>query len=371
MSRPSPSRYSVDDPTFTNNSPQGRARNSQLNWSETTNILGTLQPSTIRPEPFALLPRQFSYPSGHIGADRGANESANGFSYIAGEELRDSQSLDDGLSYLERIDRSGAEGEVVPQRHVDIFSDGVYLNTALQDSFIGISLSPSVGPTTLSRSRVSVQLDGPPSQSDVSLIPGYLPRKHNSSLILGVSNVRNHVSQLPSQPSSNAELDPYQPAGQHQPRGLKTLSATLPGTAYEIGASRSLETAGRPAKGSSKTTIRTYSSLRKSRDKSPAHDFAVTVVERESSGESTDYGEPMNDEGASIQSGEHSIAAKAANIIRDWKIDSYAQEHQRLSWEAYGKHELENGPACYKTAWRKDLLLRDCQHQIQSKLRSK
>lgn len=370
MSWPCSSPYFIGDTTFAYDYSPGKAQNAQANSSGNTFGVGNSYPSTIEPELFTFLPHQSSYPSGHIRANRGADDHADGFSYFARGELLKNRSLYDGVSYLERIDRFEAQGEHVPQKHVDVLSDGVYLNTASQDSFIGVSLSPSVGPITFTRSRLSVQLDGPPSQSNTSSTPESPFQQHSSSLTLRESNDPNYNSRLLDQPS-NLEQDAYQQSPQHHWRGPKTLPATLPGPAYDADVFDRVRRPESATKRSSRTSLRTYSSLKKDRSRSPEHDFAVVIVERESSGESTDYGEPKNDKGDFKQSSKHSIAAKAANIIRDWKIESNSEEQQRLDWEAYGKYELETGLACHRTAWRKDLLLRDCQQQIQTKLRSK
>lgn len=358
------SSFVRDTPVTYENSP-GTGQNAQINLSKNDFGVRNLHASTIEPELFALLPRQVSYPSGRIIAvDHGTNDSRDDVSSSAERELSNNQSLYDGVSHFESTERSGAQGEL-PQKHVDVLSDGVYLLMASRDSFIGVSLSPSACLTTSARSRRSVQLDGSPSQPDSSSSGLRSPsRKYNSTLRSHGSSILNHDARLLSQPS-NLERQAYKHAQGMPLGGLKALTAKRPGTAH------SPKAAGRVTKGPSKTSVRTYSSLRGSEDKSPTHDFAVTIVERESSGESTDYGEPTNDKGAFIPSSKHSIAARAANVIRDWKIESNSEEQQRLDWEVYAKYELETGPACHRAAWRKDLLLRDCQREIQNQLRSK
>lgn len=364
MSWPSSSSFFGRDTALVYENSSATGQNTQINPSNNDFEIGVLHASTVEPERLALLPRQVSYPSGRIAVNQGANDSRDDVSTSAEREFLNNQSLYDGVSHFERTERSGAQDEL-PQKHVDVLLDGVYLITASRDSFIGVSLSPPAYLTSSTRSCRSVQLDGPPSQQD-SWSSGLKPpsRKHNSSLRFHGSSILNHDARLLSQPS-NLERQAYKPAQKMRLGGLKALTATRPSTAH------SPKAAGRVTKSPSKTSVRTYSSLRGSEDKSPTHDFAVTIVERESSGESTDYGEPTNDKGAFIPSSKHSIAARAANVIRDWKIESNSEEQQRLNWEAYAKYELETGPACHRAAWRKDLLLRDCQREIQNQLRSK
>lgn len=361
MSSPSPSPYVIGDAAFAYQYSPETAQKVQASSSGDISGFGNLRPLTIQPELFTLLPRQCSFPSGHISANRGANDSTRGFSPFVGGEVLNNRSLCDSVSCLEKTNRFEVEDELVPQKHVDVLSDGVYLNTASQDSFIGVSLSPSVAPTTFNRSRSSVQLDGPPRSP---------PPKYNSSSRVRDSNIPNHISRLPN-PPSNIDLSTDQHARQLQRRGAKALPATLPGSAYSADVFDGVPRSEPATRRSSRTSVRTYSSLQKSRSRSPEHDFAVIIVERESSGECSDYGEPTNHKGAAIQSNKHSIATKAANIIRDWKVESNSEEQQRVEWEAYGKRESKTGSAFQRTAWRKDLLLRDCQHQIQTKLRSK
>lgn len=364
MSWPSSSSSFGRNTAFTYENSLGTDQNAQISPSNNDLRIGDLHASTVEPERLVLLPRQVSYPSGHIAVNHGANDSRDDFSSSAERELLNNQNLYDRVSHFDRAERSGAQEEL-PQKHVDVFSDGVYLITASRDSFIGVSLSRSACLTTSTSSRRSVQLDGPPSQPDSSSSGLRSPfRASNSSSRFHGSRILNHEARLPSQPSK-LERQAYKQAQEMPLGGLKALTATRPGTAH------SPKAAGRVTKGPSKTSVRTYSSLRGSEDKSPTHDFAVTIVERESSGESTDYGEPTNEKGAFIPSSKHSIAAKAANVIRDWKIESNSEEQQRLKWEAYAKYELENGPACHRAAWRKDLLLRNCQREIQNQLRSK
>jgi len=369
MSRPNSSSYLISGALFASKYSLGTAQDEQASTSGDTLGFGGLRPLTVQPELFTLLPRQCSYPSGHIKVNHEINDPTAGFSPFARVGLLKDRSLYDGVSRIQTTNKVQGEDELVPQKHVDVLSDGVYLLTASQDSFIGVSLSPSVDPTTFIRSRLSVQLDGPPSQPDVFSPPKSPLQNHNSSLTLPEVDIPYHVPQLRNQ-LSNAEEGAYQQARNHRRRGLKALPATLPGPAYIAEVVEGVPRPEPATERSSRTSVSTYSSLKRVSSRSPVHDFAVVIVERESSGE-TDYSGPTNHEDASIQSSEHSIAAKAANLIRDWKIESNCEEQQRLEWEAYGKCQLKTGPACHRAAWRKDLLSRDCQHQIRTKLRSK
>ena len=307
---------------------------------------------------------QFSYPSGHLDINRGVNDSTDNSYNFAHGGLCSDRSLYDDLSYSKKTGRVGAEDELVPLEHVDILSDGVYLTTASPDSFIGVLLSPVGGRTAFAKNCLSAQADGPTSQPHPTSTPEPLSQPYTSSFTL-------RETQNANQPV-NLDFHSYRHVPDSVSRGLKALPAALPGAAYNVGASGSLRTTERTTKETSKTSVKAYSSLREGRkggDQSPAHDFAVVIVERESSGESTDHG--TNDECASIESSKESIAAKAANIIRDWKMESNTLEQQRLELKAYAQREIDSGPACFRAAWKRDLLLRDCQNQIQAKLQSK
>lgn len=369
MSRPSSPSYMIGGVAIASKCSLRTAQNEQASTSDDTLGFGGLRPSTVQPGLFTLLPRQCSYPSGLIKVNREISDPTACFSPFAGAGLTKNRSLYDGVSRIQTTNKVQGEDEFVPQKLVDVLSDGVYLLAASQDSFIGVSLSPSVDPTTFIRSRLSVQLDGPPSPSDIPSRPKAPLQIYNSSLTLPEVDVPYHVPQLPNEPS-NVEQGAYQHARNHHRRGLKALPATLPGPAHIADVVEGVTRPKPATERSSRTSVSTYSNLKKVDSQSPTHDFAVVIVERESSGE-TDYSEPTNHEDASIQSSEHSIAAKAANIIRDWNIESTSEEQQRLEWEVYGKGQLKTSPACHKAAWRKDLLVRDCQHQIRTKLRSK
>lgn len=370
MAWPSCSPYFIVNTAFGYDESPDTARNVHVSISGNTFGLGCSHPLTTQLKLSALLPRQCSYPSGHIRFNRVPDSSTRGFSQFAPGEPLANRRLYDSISYSRTTSRFENHDDVIQQKHVDVLSDDVYLNTASQDSFIGVSLFSSEGPITFTRSRVSVQLDGPPFQSNTLSTPRSLTQDDSASLTVHESNIPDCVPRPPNQPS-NAEELAYQHEGQHHSKGAKALPAALPRPAYSTNVFDGVSGPKPATRRSSKTSVRTYSSLRKDRTRSPGHDFAVVILERESSGESTDCSEPPNYKGSSIQFSEHSIAAKAANIIRDWKIESNWEEQQRMGWEAYGKYQLETGPASHRIAWRKDLRLRDCQHQIQTKLRSK
>ncbi|KAI9877318.1 MAG: hypothetical protein M1830_004248 [Pleopsidium flavum] len=311
----------------------------------------------------SFVPRQLSYSSALIGTSVGASAVQESFSYVPGAYSSGIRGSFDGPSDLDNI--AGTEGRsgFVPQKHIDVYSDGVYLNTASGDSFLGVSYSPPPPPTTTLEDIRTVQFKKALQQPQTTLTPRSPSRHAKSSCLRSLSTPLS-----PDQPR-DLGFESSTQAHADYPRGLQALSKTVPEVAYDVSLPAKQRISEQGPRGSRRTSVTSYSSLKKGRATKLAHDFEVVIVERESSGESSEYGDGNDLEFSSGCPKEHTAAVKAVNIFRKWKVESIAQEQQRLDRETYGKHEQASGSIRFKTAWTKDLLSRNCQRQIQAKLR--
>lgn len=335
--------------------------------NETSSLPGQQQ-VTFERELSTLIPRQISYTSALVGTSFGASGFPENSSYVPRAYLPGIQGSFDGASDLDNTGRTEGRSEFVPQRQVDVYSDGLYLNAASKDSFIGVSLSP---PPPTREVISTVQFEKAPSQSETTSTPRSPSRHAKLSCFKTPMTVRSLSTPLSSEQPRALSFESSTQAHGDYPRGLKALSKTLTDVAYDVRSPTKQRIAEPRTKELRRTSVTSYSSLKKGSGRKPAHDFEVVIVERESSGESSEDGDRNDLEFASGYPKEHSAAVKAVDIFREWKVESIAQEQQRLDWETYGKLEQASGSIRFKTAWTKDLLLRNCQRQIQAKLRGK
>ncbi len=317
------------------------------------------------------LTQQLSYFSALVEASFHSTDSlASLFDVVEGNGLG-VREMYDGASDLDVGDKVDEGRAPVQQEHVDVHSDGVYLNTASTDSFIGVSLSPPAHQSTFPDTRPFTRfkrVQPLPETYPAHASPTFNTRRDHGSSIKGLPDLSTTV---PPTGCRSLSVENATPRRGTRSKSLNTRSRTPPETSQEVDFLPMLPPSGREIKGLRRTSLTKFSNLKTGKSDEPVHDFDVVIVERESSGESSTYAESSNEEADSSKLSEQTIAGQAFKIVQEGKIEAIAQEQKRLDWEAYGQQQRENGPIRFRPAWTKDLLLRECKRQIQDKLCSR
>lgn len=179
---------------------------------------------------------------------------------------------------------------------------------------------------------------------------------------------QSSFTRLRSEESRALSVENSGQAHANSPSGLNSSSTRSPNSTSNVKSPIKHGTTESTTKESRRTFLTSYSSLQKG-DPNPAHDFQVVIVERESSGESSAF----SDEDGSVPGPgsleKRNTAIKALGIFHEWDLETIQQDQQQLDWGTFGREQQVRGCAKYKSAWRRDMLLRNCKRQIQAKLR--
>ena len=348
-------------------SPKASPLRQQWTSQEENSVGSPASPSGINVGARSSSPNLLSYPSRLLAVHVNATTSSPGEEVPQSlltsttiprrNPLSDCYEVNDQLEDAvdTQMDDDTDDGDI--QKHVDTFSDGVYLHSAADDSFIGVSRSspsPPQDQDALDPDSVIVISSVDNSEDDTSKAA---PRTRN--LLLNTA-VLTHRAAQDARFSQNENISTRGPTDSpQQPQGFRALSTLRPDLQDSA---VSLSTSPR------QSTVLRYSNLRKARGKSTVADFDVMIMERESSTNSASARNSADPE-PHTEPQLDTAAGKITGIFEDWSIETNVADVQRLEWEEWG--ECQRNDKRTGDVWKKDLLLRNVKKQIQAKLRGR